>query len=79
MARMTIDNDTLILHELKQLQRKEHRSLGQLISQLLAVALASRRQPKQTSSLKWVSQSMQARINFVDKETVYRVLDESSS
>ncbi|WP_447970369.1 antitoxin [Nitrospira sp. M1] len=78
MARTTVDIDTPILNELKQLQKSEHRSLGQLVSQLLAEALNSRKQPKQTSSLNWVSQSMQARVDLADKEAVYAALDEDT-
>ena len=39
MARITIDIDAPILRELKRLQKREHRSLGKLFSQLLAEAL----------------------------------------
>lgn len=78
MARTTVDIDTPILNELKKLQKKEHCSLGQLVSQLLAEALDFRKQPKQASSLNWVSQPMQARVDLADKEAVYAALDEST-
>ncbi|GJL54701.1 MAG: putative antitoxin VapB48 [Nitrospirales bacterium] len=77
MARTTVDIDTLILNELKQLQKKEHCSLGQLVSLLLSEALNSRKQPKQASSFKWVSQPMHARVDLADKEAVYAVLDDT--
>ena len=78
MARTTVDIDTPILNQLKRLQKREHRSLGQLVSQLLAEALDSRKQPKNVSSLNWVSQPMQARVNLSDKESVYAVLDKDT-
>ena len=78
MARTTLDIDTPILNQLKRLQKREHRSLGQLVSQLLAEALDSRKQPKNVSSLNWVSQPMQARVNLADKESVYAVLDKDT-
>ncbi len=78
MARTTIDIDTPILKELKNLQKREHRSLGQLVSELLAEALVQRQHPKQAPSLSWVSRPMQARVDLADKEAVYAVLDESS-
>ncbi len=78
MAKTTVDIDTPILSQLKRLQKKDHRSLGQLVSQLLAEALASRKQPKNVSSLNWVSQPMQARVNLADKESVYAVLDKDT-
>jgi hypothetical protein len=78
MARTTIDIDTPIMKELKNLQKREHRSLGQLVSQLLAEALVQRKRPKQAPTLTWVSQPMRARVDLADKEAVYAVLDESS-
>jgi len=78
MARTTVDIDTPILKELKRIQKREHRSLGQLVSQLLVEALDSRKEPKHDSSLNWVSQPMQARVNLADKESVYALLDEDT-
>jgi len=80
MARTTIDIDTPILKEIKSLQKKEHRSLGQLVSQLLAEALVQRKRLKQDpdSHWAWVSRPMQARVDLADKDAVYAVLDESS-
>lgn len=78
MARTTIDIDTPILKEIKSLQKREHRSLGQLVSQLLAEALVQRKRPKQDSDSNWtwVSQPMRARMDLRDKDAVYAVLDE---
>jgi len=41
MPRTTIDIDASVLRELKRLQKRAHKSLGQLISELVATALAS--------------------------------------
>lgn len=81
MARTTIDIDTPILKEIKSLQKREHRSLGQLISQLLAEALVQRKHSQPDSDLQWawVSQPMKARVDLTDKDAVYAILDESSS
>ena len=76
MARTTIDIDTPILKKLKNLQKQEHRPLGQLVSELLAEALVQRKRLKQAPSLTWVSRPMQARVDLTDKDAVYAVLDE---
>ncbi len=78
MARATLDIDTPILEELKNLQKQEHRSLGQLVSQLLAEALVQRKRPQPDPDLTWtwVSRPMQARVDLADKDAVYAVLDE---
>ena len=43
MPRTTLDIDAPLLRELKKLQEKEGRSLGKIVSQLLAEALARRK------------------------------------
>jgi len=73
MPRTTLDIDSPILQELKVLQK--HRSLGQLVSQLLAEALAQRKNHKESSSWHWVSRPMQARIDLDDKDALYAILD----
>ena len=78
MARTTLDIDAPILEELKNLQKQERRSLGQLVSQLLAEALVQRKWPQPDPDLTWtwISRPMQARVDLADKDAVYAVLDE---
>lgn len=71
MPRTTVDIDTPVLKELKSLQKKERRSLGRLISQLLAEALARRKTPAKAQPFTWTSKPMRARIDLADKEAVY--------
>jgi len=77
MARTTLDIDSPILQELKSLQKQEHQSLGKLVSQLLAEALALRKHPtSSTPSFNWYSRPMHARVDLADKEALYALLDE---
>lgn len=76
--RTTINIATPILEELKQIQRKEGGSLGELVSRLLAGALKARQSHASDSRLEWVSKPMRARIDLDDKEAVYALLDEDS-
>jgi len=76
MARTTVDIDTPILKELKSLQKKEKRSLGQIMSRLLAEALSRRTKSHKAAKFQWVTRSMKAKIDLTDKETLYSVLDE---
>jgi hypothetical protein len=76
MARTTVDIDAPILKELKSLQKKEKRSLGQIMSQLLAEALSRRTKAHKPAKLQWVTRAMNATIDLTDKETVYSVLDQ---
>lgn len=75
MPRTTLDIEAPLLRELKALQAKERRSLGKIVSQLLAEALARRKSPPEPTRLHWVSRPMHALVALSDKEAVYGLLD----
>ena len=78
--RTTVNIDDPILKELKVLQQKEGKSLGRLISDLLAQVIGERKSSKrQMKSLVWVSKAMGARINLSDSEAFYAVMDKRSA
>ena len=78
MARTTINIDTPILKDLKRLQKREGKSLGRLVSDLLAEALARYRSSSlEDRELQWRSQRMNPLIDIADKEAVYAALDDS--
>jgi hypothetical protein len=74
MPRTTIDIDASVLRELKRRQRREGKTLGQLVSELLAAALA---QPRSVGNrpLRWPSCDMQPLVDLEDKEAMMRLLD----
>jgi hypothetical protein len=75
--RTTVEIDDPILRDLKRLQKREGKSLGRLVSDLLAMALGqikSRKPP--VRDFKWISQRMGARVNLADPEAVFSVMDE---
>lgn len=77
MARTTLDIDTPLLEELKKMQKMEKKSLGALVSRLLAEALAHRsRRRAAPRDFRWVSQAMGARVDISDKDALYAALDE---
>ena len=75
MARTTLDIDTPILRELKALQKKENRSLGKIVSQLLMEALSGREKPLMEQEFRWVSRPMNCRLDLSDKDLLYSQLD----
>jgi len=78
--RTTIDIDDPILKELKKLGKTEGKSLGRMISDLLAQALQKRRTPgRKPEQSRWISRNMGARINLDDKESLYSALDQRNS
>jgi len=74
--RTTIDIDDPILKEVKKLQKTEGKSLGRLVSDLLARALRERKpagqKPKPSC---WISKGMGARIDLGDKEALYSAME----
>ena len=76
MPRTTIDIDAPILQDLKRRQKREGKSLGRLVSDLLAQALHhSKVGQAGPSSFRWISRSMRAQVDLADKEAVYEALD----
>ena len=75
MTRTTIDIDAPLLKDLKRRQKIERKSLGRLVSEMLAESLAKyeARQPASTQ-FSWISKSMGARVDLADKEAVYSAM-----
>jgi hypothetical protein len=79
MSRTTVDIDDPVLREVKALQKKEKRSLGRIITELLADALALRRTRKPRTKFVWVARPMNALVDLSDKEAVHAALDREDS
>jgi hypothetical protein len=74
--RTTVDIDDPVLKDLKKIQQKEGKSLGRLISDLLAQAIGERKSAKApTRPVKWISKSMGARIDLADHEALYAAME----
>ena len=80
MPRTTVSIDAPILRDLRRLQKREGKSLGRLISDLLAQALRrhQERQPE-PPAFRWVSRPMGARVDLGDKEAVRTFLEQGGS
>ncbi|MCI0363860.1 MAG: hypothetical protein L0219_08265 [Phycisphaerales bacterium] len=75
--RTTIDIDDPILKEVKRLQRREGKSLGRLVSDLLAQSLAdARRAPKSEPQFRWIAKPMGARVDLGDKDALLDAMDD---
>jgi hypothetical protein len=75
--RTTLDIDDPILQDLKQLQQREGKSLGRLVSDLLAASLAARREgPAEPPVFRWTHQAMAARVDLRDKDAVLDAMHE---
>jgi hypothetical protein len=75
MTRTTLNIDGPNLTEIRALQRKEGRSMGKIVSELLAEGLAKRKTPSEAPRPEWVSRPMRALVDLSDKEAIYAALD----
>jgi len=73
--RTTLDIDDPILREVKAIHEKEGRSIGAVVSELLAEALAGRRPSRPRPSFRWTSRPMKSLVDLTDKEAVHAALD----
>jgi hypothetical protein len=76
--RTTIDIDDPILKEVKRLQRREGKSLGRLVSDLLhqSLAIAKAAQNEEPPAFQWIAKPMRARIDLADKHALLDAMDE---
>jgi hypothetical protein len=76
MARTTLDIDAPVLRDLKRLQRSEKKSLGRLVSDLLAQTLAAHRRGKRRApAFAWVARDMKAKVDITDRDALYDALE----
>jgi hypothetical protein len=76
IMRTTLDIDDPILRDLKRLQQREGKSLGRLVSDLLAQSLAGQRAARSAPRpFQWASKAMRPRIDLSDKDALLDVLD----
>lgn len=76
MPRTTLNIDASVLRELKRLKERQGKSLGELVSELLAVALENRERTTGPQPFRWRTQRMCARVDLEDEDAVYGALDE---
>ena len=75
--RTTVDIDDPVLKDLKKIQQKDGRSLGRLISDLLAQALGERKSAKNPAKARqWISKTMGARVALEDHDALYSAMEQ---
>jgi hypothetical protein len=76
IMRTTLDIDDPVLREIRLLHEKEGRSMGAVVSELLADALSRRRATASPRTVfRWHAQSMKARVDLEDKDALHAALD----
>jgi hypothetical protein len=74
MTRTTIDIDAAVLRRLKARKQREGKTMGQLVSELLAAALRQT-DARPPGDFTWTTRPMGARLDLEDKEAVHRALE----
>jgi hypothetical protein len=74
VPRTTIDIDATVLRRLKERKRREGKTMGELVSELLARGLRDTDAPK-PGGLEWTSRPMGARVDLGDKEALRQALE----
>ncbi len=75
MMRTTLDIEAAVLKDLREVQRREGGTLGELVSRLLAEALARRPKKAVTPAFAWTAKPLGALVDIADKDVVYSILD----
>ncbi|MGH2761533.1 MAG: hypothetical protein ACRDL0_14675 [Thermoleophilaceae bacterium] len=77
MTRTTLDIDETVLRELRRRREREGKTLGALVSELLASRLADegRSGAVQAEQFAWRSRPMRARVELEDKDALNAALD----
>jgi hypothetical protein len=70
-----VNIDAPILNELKRLQKKHSKSLGRLISELLADAIPRLERAEAPPPFSWATSEGRLLVDPLDKEAVYAILD----
>jgi hypothetical protein len=74
--RTTVDIDDPILKEVKALGKKEGKSLGRIVSDLLARGLRTRDSAgKARKARRWITRPMASRVDLADKEAVFAAME----
>ena len=74
--RTTLDIDDPILLDLKRLRREKRKSLGRIVSDLLAKALARNEVETQVKAeFHWQARPMGARVDLADRDAVYDAIE----
>ena len=70
IMRTTIDIDDPVLREVKAIHEREGRSMGAVVSELLAEALAGRLSSRAKPAFCWTSRPMNALVDLADKDAI---------
>jgi hypothetical protein len=75
IMRTTVDIADPVLDDVRREQERQGKTLGQVVTELLAEGLAVRRAGGEPRELRWIAKNLGARIDLRDKEALWEILD----
>jgi hypothetical protein len=78
MPRTTLEIDGTVLRDVRRIQKKQGKSLGRTVSDLLSHAIAAEKSGSAAPAFRWISRPMRARVDLLDKEAVRIATGESA-
>ena len=75
MPRTTVNIDAPVLRDLKRRQKRDRKSLGQVVSELLARAMADDRRPRARPEFNWIAKPLGLKVDLLDKDALWAALD----
>jgi len=73
--RTTINIVDPVLADVKKIQTREGKALGEVVSELLAEGLAARRRGRPRRRLRWTARDLGARVDLRDQQALWAALD----
>lgn len=70
MPRTTLKIDGPVLRDVRRIQKRQGKSLGRTVSDLLSKAIAAEKAGATAPTFRWISRPMRARVNLLDKEAL---------
>ncbi len=76
--RTTITIDLPLMKKIREIVHREHKTFKQVLQELLSLGVSARSRREQSASpfRHWHSKEMGALIDYTDKESLYKVLDQ---
>lgn len=73
--RTTVDIADPVLDDVRRLQEREGKTLGEVVTELIAEGLAARRMEREPKDLHWIAKHLGAGIDLRDKDALWEILD----
>jgi hypothetical protein len=75
IMRTTVDIAAPVLDDVRRLQQREGKTLGEVVTELIAEGLAARRGESEPREFRWIAKHLGTGIDLRDKDALWEILD----